>query len=41
MRISGFFRCPCGKMHSFGGIGVTTKCTCGRLLYRIAYFGGK
>lgn len=25
----GFFRCACGKMHSYGGMGFGSVCTCG------------
>lgn len=29
MKRTGFFRCTCGKLHTFGGISVISTCTCG------------
>ena len=26
MRINGFMRCVCGKIHSIGGLSLTSKC---------------
>lgn len=33
MRKLMFMRCKCGKIHTVGGIGHTTKCACGELLF--------
>lgn len=33
MILQGFFRCPCGKLHSYGGVSVISQCPeCGRCL---------
>jgi hypothetical protein len=33
MQHSGFLRCACGKLHSVGGITVTSVCTCSNNLW--------
>lgn len=31
----GFFRCLCSKVHCYGGITATSRCTCGRNLQTV------
>lgn len=31
--LQGFFRCICGKPHSYAGISITTMCSCGEQLW--------
>jgi len=38
--IRGFFRCSCGKLHSFGGLSIGSYCTCGVKLWIYAIAGG-
>ncbi len=33
MILQGFFKCVCGKLHSYGGITLETKCKCGVYLW--------
>lgn len=33
--MSHFFNCRCGKLHTRGWVGVTSRCTCGRFLWFI------
>jgi hypothetical protein len=37
MILTGFFRCPCGKVHTRGGVSYNSLCTCGRNLYNLAF----
>lgn len=40
MKLNGFFTCPCGKLHTHGGITATSRCPhCGRDLWAIAVTG--
>lgn len=35
MIIRGFFVCSCGKLHCYGGMGLDSRCTCGRRLFEV------
>lgn len=37
----GFFRCECGKLHSYGGMGSGSLCTCGVNLNDYVFHHGK
>lgn len=41
MKLMGFFRCECGKIHSYGGLSRTSYCTCGIRLYFFAISRGE
>lgn len=42
MRLNGFFTCPCGKLHTHGGVTAISRCpTCGRDLWEIAVVGNR
>ena len=37
MIFRGFFRCSCGKMHTYGSIGYSSKCVCGIKLWDFVF----
>jgi hypothetical protein len=40
MILKGFFKCPCGKIHTHGGLSPSSVCPqCGRELYTLALTG--
>lgn len=42
MILNGFFKCPCGKIHTHGGLTPSSVCPqCGRELYTLALTGNQ
>lgn len=40
MKMMGFFRCECGKIHCYGGLSRNSTCNCGIKLYWYAITNG-